>query len=252
MNKSNSLNNEILLLDVVKFLLSQWKKIFFVSFIFGLLGIFFYFIIPTIYEAKIYIQLPKIGNQALIDKNLLYEKRKIPFFFTPEVLQKCNSTSSPVLDSRVTLTPMTSIEGLQISFKANTPEGAKNCLEVLIEFFRTYQMDRFFILESEMKKDLAVIDKHLFSIMSKFEKESNIEKSSDFIVFEFYLDKLTSEKRRLSSSLKEPNLLFFKTFGNIEIIEHKPNLLNLILGSVFVGSFFYFLFLIIKKINITE
>jgi LPS O-antigen subunit length determinant protein (WzzB/FepE family) len=134
---TEKLEEEISLLEIVDFFKDGWKVILLGGIVTGSLGLAYALITPSIYQATASIQVAKVAGADVESPSLLVEKLKIPTYFTQNIFQACEATekSDPgefiARSIKPTLSKTAPI--VSISFRSNSADDAKKCLESILE-----------------------------------------------------------------------------------------------------------------------
>jgi len=137
---------------------------------------------------------------------------------------------------------------LQIIFKDKNPIVVENCLLNVIDYLRNYKSDYYNSILSDKKKYLISLDLKIFELNN--ELRNNIYSDKNLLhlfLFDIILDKITTERNNLELSLQPPQTNDFKIIGNLKVSKSEINLINIVIGSAFIGILLVIVVLIIRR-----
>jgi len=259
---------EISIEDIAKFIKEEYKKILLGCICASLFGFFYLFITPPKYQATANIQVAKVANADVESPNLLVEKIKMPTYFSENTFTECKvfnllePGSTLAKGLKPTLAKNAPI--VSISFKANSSEDAKKCLEAILSDVRTNQNEIASPILQTKKNQLS-------NLKQKLEAAENILKvlPSKRPNFDFSDPKFSASTLLLATTLnKENEVKDLRTqISDLEIalsepqtkeaflttpiyspnVQIEPKKSVVLLVSFLIGGFLMTIFLIIKK-----
>lgn len=140
---NNIPEDEISLKDIINFFAESWKMIVLAGAVGGLLGLGNAVITPAQYEVTANFELAKVLGDDLETPQVVVEKLKMPLYYSQKtyvtcgVMEKLDPGLALVSLLKPTLLKTTSI--ITISYRAASPEVAKNCLESIVDGVRVNQ-----------------------------------------------------------------------------------------------------------------
>jgi len=136
--KIESDQEEISLLDVYEFFRDGFKTLFVFSVLGLSIGLITAFVLPEKFQASALIESASVGKKGVIETAaVLAEKMKVPTYYRAETIQACgledsvNPSQKLVNDLKPGVARNSSY--VSVSFKAESPAVAKNCLESILK-----------------------------------------------------------------------------------------------------------------------
>jgi hypothetical protein len=247
MNSFKQSESEISFYQIFIFFKCNLLKIILGAFISSALGVCFFVLKPKEYKAEAYVELAKIINISPVDKNKIVEESKLPGYFSSEVLLSCDSSNTGLVKNLVIL-PLKTIDGLQIIFKDKNPIVVENCLLNVIDYLRNYESDYYNRILSDKKKYLISLDLRIFELNNELRNNTYSDKNlSHLFLLDIILDKITLERNNLELSLQPPQTNDFKIIGTLRVSKSEINLINIGIGSAFIGILLVIVVLIIRR-----
>jgi hypothetical protein len=165
--------DEISLLDIIRFFIDNKVFIGVTTALSGLIGLVIGFWLPAQYEATMNIQMATVANETVESPNLVVEKMKLPLYFSSNTSGKCNTEyeETPSRSLAKKLHPILNKNAPMIgmSIKANSPGEAKACLQAVLDDIRSKQA---MIADPIIKQKLG----YLASLQNKLESTELLAK----------------------------------------------------------------------------
>ena len=139
-------DDEMSLLDILLFLKDSVRNVFISTIVCLLIGAAYFLAMPKVYVASATIEMAIVAGEMVEEPISLYEKIKLPLFFSATTLHACDSNEEhskqdsfaeklkPILNRA---TPL-----ITFTFQAYSPEKAKTCLEAVIDDIKKYQNEK--------------------------------------------------------------------------------------------------------------
>lgn len=225
---------------MLSFRMSAWKKIALSMLFTGSLGISYGFLQKNHYQAVGTLEMASTqggidsdGSQlVLLEKpNNLVEKLKLPFFYSENSINQCklinNNAPYEALSKQIKSFLVKNTTYVTISFKANTPEIAKACLNSVVEDIqrdqaiilrpiKEYRQAQLALLKSQLNQANDMLAKSSF-----FYSKSTLAKDID----KYSLQLETMRNARLLTPIYAPSESINPTRTQILII-------SLLIGAI--------------------
>jgi uncharacterized protein involved in exopolysaccharide biosynthesis len=262
------LEDEISLKDIIDFLSESWKEIALSGIVGGLLATGYVFITPPQYQAVANIQVARVAGSDVEAPSTLVEKLKMPMYYSTESYSACNvmDTIEPgaVIAKNIKPTLSKTAPIISFSFKEDSPDSAKKCLEsVLNDVRKSQNLLAKPILESK-KNQLTNLKQKLDSaeriIKNLPNENSNFDfTDSKFSVFTLLLATSLSRENEIKDLLNQINDLEIalsepvtrETFLTTPIYSPKqkvsPKRALILMGGLVTGLFLGLFFMIGKR-----
>ena len=138
-----SADDEISLLDILQFFIDNRIFIGVVVALSGALGLGLGFWLPAQYEATMNIQMAMVANSPVEAPAQVVEKMKLPLYFSSATWTACDTdedtTPSRTLAKKLNPLLNKNAPFIGLSYRAESPESAKNCLQAVLEDVRYKQ-----------------------------------------------------------------------------------------------------------------
>ena len=125
-------HEEISLIDVLLFLKASVGNIVKSTLICLITGCAYYFFVPKIYEASATFELATVAGNPVESSAVLFEKMKLPLYFSPATLKACGSDGGPNSQAKFfdKIKPTVNKSAPLVSFVTQAPstQEAKACL----------------------------------------------------------------------------------------------------------------------------
>jgi len=135
--------DEISLLDIVRFFIDNASWITASTLGCGLLGLGFGFLAPKQYEATMNIQMAMVVNTPVETPAVLLEKIKLPLYFSPNAWKACDTDGdqTPSRSLAKKLNPILNKQAplIGFSYRDDSPIAAQQCLEAVLADIREKQ-----------------------------------------------------------------------------------------------------------------
>ena len=136
-------DDEISLLDIVRFFIDNKLFIAAVTILSGLAGLGVGFWMPAQYEATMNVQMAMVTNSPIEAPNLVVEKMKLPLYFSSSTWEVCDTdeemTPSRTLAKKLNPILNKNAPFIGLTYRATSPEAAKACLQAVLEDIRIKQ-----------------------------------------------------------------------------------------------------------------
>ena len=140
---NEQVEDEISLLDIVRFFIDNKVFIGITTALSGLMGLIIGFWLPAQYEATMNIQLAMVANSPIESPGMVVEKMKLPLYFSSSTREVCDSdqemTPSRTLAKKLNPTLNKNAPFIGLSYKGDNQEAAKKCLQAVLEDVRNKQ-----------------------------------------------------------------------------------------------------------------
>ncbi len=136
-------DDELSLIEVVDFFREGWKQIVVSGIIGGSLGVGYAYLAPSKYQASANIQVAKVAGADVEAPNILLEKLKMPMYYTQKTFTACGVLENKEPENAIaqSIKPVL-LKGapiISISYKDESTDTAKKCLESILNEIRTNQ-----------------------------------------------------------------------------------------------------------------
>ena len=140
---NEQVEDEISLLDIVRFFIDNKVFIGITTALSGLMGLIIGFWLPAQYEATMNIQLAMVADSPIESPGMVVEKMKLPLYFSSSTWEVCNTdqemTPSRTLAKKLNPTLNKNAPFIGLSYKGDSQEAAKKCLQAVLEDVRNKQ-----------------------------------------------------------------------------------------------------------------
>jgi hypothetical protein len=124
-------------IDILIFVKASGKNIVKYTIICLIVGVIYYFSVPTLYLASVRIELAKIDGNYPDNASNVIEKMKLPHYFSTTTLKACDSDgdleSHAKFFERIKPSKSKFSETVNFATKAQSPQLAKDCLNAVID-----------------------------------------------------------------------------------------------------------------------
>ena len=142
-SKIDLAEDEISLLDIIRFFIDNKVLIAISSLACGALGLAYGLLAPAQYEATMNLQMAMVANKPVETPNVVVEKMKLPLYFSADTRNACGTgegmTPSQTLNQRLKPVLNKNAPFIGINFRASSPEAASACLQAVLEDIRAKQ-----------------------------------------------------------------------------------------------------------------
>jgi len=259
---------EISLVEIIIFLKASGLNVLLSIVVCLIVGITYYLTVPKMYEASAAIQIATVGGEMVEPPAVLFEKIKLPLFFSSSTLQECgtDSASNSYLKfaDKLKVTANKTVPFILLSIQAGSAQEARACLEAVVSEIQKSQneLSRPLIEQkkqnlNQLRDELKLVEKIAKSIsITKFNSSASESKSYAFNAVVFEMKKLRNEIYELESylsSTKTKQLSLAAPIYESEVPTNKTRplfmlVLGLVLG-VFIGLLVTWLIPALTKIR---
>jgi hypothetical protein len=128
--------DEISLIDILLFLKASGLNVLLSSVVCLMVGIAYYLTVPKMYEASAAIQMATVGGELVESPAVLFEKIKLPLFFSSSTLQACGSDGGPnsylKFADKLKATVNKSAPIILLSLQTLSAQESRACLEAVV------------------------------------------------------------------------------------------------------------------------
>jgi capsular polysaccharide biosynthesis protein len=264
---NQSVEDEISLRDVIDFLIQSWRIISISGVAGGLFAAAYTFTEHPNYHATAAIQVAKVLGADVEASDLLLEKIKLPTYYSVTSYSACGLMAEPepgvVIVKNITANLSKNQQIVNISYKADSRDGAHNCLEGIVNDIRDNQNNlarSIFKVEEnkliKLKKKFDALENTQKTRLNKISGLTSADSISSAVLFhltylsaEAEINNLRTEVNNLKISLEEPEIK--ETFFVAPIHVSKENIFlkrgRFIASGLMLGLTLGLLFMIGKR-----
>ena len=229
--------DEISLLDIVRFFIDNASWIAASTLLGGLLGLGFGFWAPKQYEATMNIQMAMVVNTPVETPAVLLEKIKLPLYFSPIAWKACDTDGdqTPSRSLAKKLNPVLNKQAplIGFSYRDVSPMAAQQCLEAVLADIREKQN----LLAQpviQQKKNLLETLKAKLLAAEQVTKYLETQKQS----FQFKDERFSANALVLATSLSKENEVkdLRSAISELDISLSKPQTQETYLAAPIYGS----------------
>jgi len=140
---SNDMEDDISLLDIIRFFIDNQRLIAMSTVACGVFGLAYGFLAPAQFEATMNVQMAMVNNTPIEAPNLVVEKMKLPLYFSPNTWAVCDTeqemTPSRTLAKKLNPILNKNAPFIGLNYRADSPDEAKACLQAVLEDIRSKQ-----------------------------------------------------------------------------------------------------------------
>jgi capsular polysaccharide biosynthesis protein len=140
---NEQVEDEISLLDIVRFFIDNKVFIGITTALSGLMGLIIGFWLPAQYEATMNIQMAMVANSPIESPGVVLEKMKLPLYFSSSTWEVCDTdqemTPSRTLAKKLIPILNKNAPFIGLSYRGDSQEAAKKCLQAVLEDVRNKQ-----------------------------------------------------------------------------------------------------------------
>ena len=140
---NEQVEDEISLLDIVRFFIDNKVFIGVTTALSGLIGLVIGFWLPAQYEATMNIQMAMVANSPIESPGMVVEKMKLPLYFSSSTWEVCDTdqemTPSRTLAKKLNPILNKNAPFIGLSYRGDSQEAAKKCLQAVLEDVRNKQ-----------------------------------------------------------------------------------------------------------------
>jgi capsular polysaccharide biosynthesis protein len=199
---NHSVEDEISLRDVINFLIQSWRIISISGVAGGLFATAYTFTEHPNYHATAAIQVAKVLGADVEASDLLLEKIKLPTYYSVTSYSACGLMAEPepgvVIVENVTANLSKNQQIVNISYKADSRDGAHKCLGGIVNDIRDNQNNlarSIFKVEEnkliKLKKKLDALENTQKTRFNKISELTSADSISSVVLF--YLTNLSAE-----------------------------------------------------------
>lgn len=140
---NEQVEDEISLLDIIRFFIDNKVFIGVTTALSGLMGLIIGFWLPAQYEATMNIQMAMVADSPIESPGMVVEKMKLPLYFSSSTREVCDSdqemTPSRTLAKKLNPILNKNAPFIGLSYRGDSQEAAKKCLQAVLEDVRNKQ-----------------------------------------------------------------------------------------------------------------
>lgn len=140
---SDDMEDDISLMDIARFFIDNQRQIALSTVACGVLGLAYGFLAPAQFEATMNVQMAMVNNAPIEAPNLVIEKMKLPLYFSQNTWAVCDTdqemTPSRTLAKKLNPILNKNASFIGLSYRAESPDAAKACLQAVLEDIRSKQ-----------------------------------------------------------------------------------------------------------------